>query len=202
MRLRRYVAGFVLSFCGAGLAVAQPQSGMVRAPDGGTEEHVAGVYVTPAAGAPFTATVLLETTRVMEDGGTLTRHTYNHIARDSEGRVRVELRRLLPADATSAEPRLLMFYLIDMNAGTRTECDPQTKFCRVLAVRKSACARTSCRSDRAWRDAGAAGPGPCAEERYGYDRYAGDGDGRAAGGGEQPRDGEPEGDLVLAGVAD
>ncbi len=61
-------------------------SGVMRAPDGNTWEHIDGIFMTPIPNVPFTGTVLIEATRVMEDGGTMTRHTFNQVARDSAGR--------------------------------------------------------------------------------------------------------------------
>ncbi len=124
----------VVGACGAQTESSGVMSGVTRVPDGNTWEHIDGIFMTPVPNVPFTGTVLIEATRVMEDGGTMTRHTFNQVARDSAGRVRLENRRMLPASVTS-EPRLNYFVLIDMTKGTRTQCYPAVKFCRVMTVR-------------------------------------------------------------------
>lgn len=120
------------------LSQTPAQAPVQRAPDGGTWEHVDGIFMTPIPRAPFEATVLIESTRVMEDGGTMTRHTFNHVARDSEGRVRLERRQMLPASSVTVEPAVLAVILIDMEAGTRTECNAFSKLCRMLTVHRGA----------------------------------------------------------------
>ena len=137
--LRLAAVAMMAGVCtGAGLAQGTGQAAPQRAPDGWTQESIPGIFMTPIPNVPFTANVLIESTRVMEDGGTLTRHTYDHVARDSAGRVRLERREMLPASDTAKEPALWAFILIDMTAGTRTECNPFTKLCRVLGTRRGA----------------------------------------------------------------
>lgn len=107
----------------------------VRFPEGGTREYVDSLYVPSVPNVPFTATLLIETTQVMEDGGTMTRHTYNHIGRDGQGRVRLERREFLPASATTEEPKLLSFTLVDADGRAKRDCFPAVRLCRVITVR-------------------------------------------------------------------
>src|SRR5208282_5129408 len=50
-----------------------------------TYTHLGLVFVTPVAGAPFSATVLIENQRSLPEGTVETLHTINLIGRDSQG---------------------------------------------------------------------------------------------------------------------
>ena len=130
-------ATFFVAVCGLGAQQGSPGGAPpMRAPDGGTWERTDGIFMTPIPNVPFSATLLTESTRVMEDGGTMTRHTFAHVARDSRGRVRLEFRQMLPASVTNVEPQLITVTLIDMTAGTRMTCFTENRVCRVMTVRK------------------------------------------------------------------
>jgi hypothetical protein len=67
-----------------------------HAPDGGSFERIQSVSIPPKTGAPFTATVVTEWTRLLEDGTTTTIKNHRTVARDSVGRVFQERRNFTP----------------------------------------------------------------------------------------------------------
>jgi len=76
------------------------------------QEGVTGVFVTPVANAPFSAVVVVESTRSLPDGTTERFKTINNIARDSRGRIYNERRRLVPLSFTGT-PGLLSSHVYD-----------------------------------------------------------------------------------------
>ena len=92
-------AVLILSSSVAGKSAASQEA--LRAEDqppvyGGASLRVRGVFVTPVAGAPFEATVLINSKHSLPDGTVETQQTMNTIARDSRGRIHNERRRLEP----------------------------------------------------------------------------------------------------------
>ena len=78
----------------------------------GPVTDVRGVYVTPIAGVPFSATVEIESKQPLPDGTVVTRHTQALIARDSRGRIRNERHMLVP-ESFKGEPPLLSVHIFD-----------------------------------------------------------------------------------------
>jgi hypothetical protein len=74
-------------------------------------------------GKPFSATAVLETERYWSDGATEVRRTISLVARDSQGRTRNEVRRLMP-EYFHGSPQLLSVRLFDPITGVRTDLDP------------------------------------------------------------------------------
>lgn len=101
----------------------------------GTSTHVPGVFVTPIAGEPFSATVDVRTDVVATDGTWSVRHTMNKIARDSAGRIHNERRRLVP-ESFHGEPQLLDVHIFDPVKLLNVLYDPMTHIAtqRVLSV--------------------------------------------------------------------
>jgi hypothetical protein len=92
----------------------------------GPNTEVQGVFVTPVAGLPFSATVQIESEQTLPDGTRETRHTQVLIARDSRGRIRNE-RHLMVPETFHGTPPLLSVHIFDpetrissfYNMGTR-----------------------------------------------------------------------------------
>jgi len=95
----------------------------------GTYTHVDGVFVTPVAGAPFSATVLIQSEQTMPDGTAVTKRTINLIGRDSRGRIHNERRSLVP-EAFHGSPRLLEVHIFDLQSRLSTFYDPATRIAR------------------------------------------------------------------------
>jgi len=78
----------------------------------GPSTIVPGVFVTPIAGVPFSATVMIENKQPLADGSVDSKVTQTNIARDSRGRVRNERHMLVPA-GTQGTPPLISVLVFD-----------------------------------------------------------------------------------------
>ncbi len=108
---------FAAFLCAITTAAAFGQGGSTLPPDyRGATQRVAGVYVTPVPGAPFTAIVDITSRQMLADGSERITTTVNHIARDGSGRIYNESRAMVPA-LGKAEPPLLSVHIYD--PGTR-----------------------------------------------------------------------------------
>ena len=94
---------------------------------------VNGIGIPPVAGVPFTATVVIERDRFMDDGSVITRRTINIIARDSSGRTHNEVRRLEP-EYFHGSPELMEVRLYDPQTRLRTTYYPATHLARQQAI--------------------------------------------------------------------
>jgi hypothetical protein len=97
---------FMKAVCGAVFAALLAASGLAQ------NDFRLGIFVTPVANAPMSATARLETARLLPDGSTERLTSVNHIARDSNGRIYNELRQLVPLDFTGTPP-LISSHIVD-----------------------------------------------------------------------------------------
>ena len=111
-----------------GLAVA-PLLAAPQAP----AQRGRGIFVTPIPGAPFVGEVSVERTVIQADGKTVTVHTSHMIARDSEGRIRNEVRAFQPAGATGTPP-LIRVHLYDPQTRLTSYLNPRDRTFWVDAV--------------------------------------------------------------------
>jgi len=95
----------------------------------GVQTHVDGVFVTPVAGAPFSATVLIRSEQTMPDGTSVTKTTINLIGRDSRGRIHNERRSLVP-ESFRGTPHLIEVHIFDLQTRMNTFYDPITRIAR------------------------------------------------------------------------
>jgi hypothetical protein len=95
----------------------------------GVRTHIPGVFVTPVPGAPFSGTVEILSTETLPDGSTYTRHTINHIARNTAGVIYNERRKLMPPQF-QREPRLISLHIYDPQTRLNTFLDPETHIAR------------------------------------------------------------------------
>ena len=110
------------------------QDGAVHGPPyRGVNVQMAGVFVTPVAGAPFSAVVQLESTQVLPDGTSTTKKSINNIARDSRGRIYNERRPLLPSSFTGTPP-VLSSLIFDPETRLSTSLDSYTHLARQRTV--------------------------------------------------------------------
>ncbi len=91
-----------------------------------------GANISSVSGFPFSAKVILQSARTLEDGSTLNRSTYENIARDSRGRTHNEMRSWI--DATNSEPKLSYIMLYDPQIRLRTFIYPETHLVRQFAI--------------------------------------------------------------------
>lgn len=78
----------------------------------GPVSDVQGVFVTPIAGIPFSATVIIHSEQKLPDGTTDTKQTEVFIARTSSGKIRNERRRLV-TESFHGTPSLLGVHIFD-----------------------------------------------------------------------------------------
>lgn len=119
----------------AGAACVLAQEGVRQQPPlyRGPATDVQGVFVTPVAGIPFSATVLIESARTLPDGTTETRHTQVLIARDSRGRIRNE-RHAMVAESFKGMPPLLSVHIFDPQTRVSSFYTPYTRLVRQLTL--------------------------------------------------------------------
>jgi len=86
-----------IAICSAQEKSAQPTLA-THAPDGGTVERFASIFISPKADAPFIATVNTEWIRHLPDGSLITLVNHRTIARDGKGRVYQERAYFVPND--------------------------------------------------------------------------------------------------------
>jgi hypothetical protein len=94
-----------------------------------TVPTIQGVFVPPAPGAPFSATVEIVSRQKLSNGSVFTLKTVNYIARDSQGRTHTERRRLV-SDAYEDEPPISDIHIYDPLTHLDTRFDPATLIAR------------------------------------------------------------------------
>lgn len=112
-------------FCAAQAPLA-PQ----HAPDGGTRETFASIFIPSMPNAPFTATVSTEWIRLMRDGSSITVKNHRTIARDAAGRVFQERRYFVPDDG-KRESTVTQIEISDPASHEQYICVPREQVCRL-----------------------------------------------------------------------
>ena len=92
--------------------------------------HLGGITVPPIAGAPFSATALIEFRQTMPDGSVATTHNVNLIGRDSRGRTHGEMRPWMP-ESFHGTPPLNEVHIFDPQTLVRTIYEPGTRVARL-----------------------------------------------------------------------
>ena len=95
----------------------------------GVQTHVDGVFVTPVANVPLTAVVEVTSTQTLGDGTTVSKKTFNNIARDSQGRIYNEYRSMVP-ETSNATPVILSMHVFDPTTKLNTFLNPETHIAR------------------------------------------------------------------------
>lgn len=130
--MRRIASLLFLSFAAISFSAAQQvreQPPLYR----GTYVQIPGVFVTPIAGAPFTATVMIRSTQTIADESTETRVSQVLIARDSRGRIRNERRATVP-EGFKAMPPLVGVHTFDPATRISYMMNPATMIAREFVV--------------------------------------------------------------------
>jgi len=115
---------------------AQEKQGSIEHPYRGVQTIVPGVFVTPVAGAPFSAVVDIQTTVVLDNGQTAMRKSTARIARDSRGRIYNERRMLVPV-ATAGMPELVSAHLFDPETRVSVFLNPYTHLARETTLART-----------------------------------------------------------------
>ena len=113
------------SFC-----AAQTQPTPKHAPDGGTRETFASIFIPSMPNAPFTATVNTEWVRLMRDGSSITLKNHRVIARDEAGRIYQERRYFVPDDG-KRESTITQIEISDPASHEQYICVPREQVCRL-----------------------------------------------------------------------
>jgi hypothetical protein len=110
---------------------ASPQAAKsVSVQDGGVNESLESIFISPIADAPFTCMLHTEWVRTMGDGGTLTIVNQRKIARQSNGRFYQERWMLVPKNGPM-ESRMTHIQIADPNSHTLYTCVMGMNVCRV-----------------------------------------------------------------------
>lgn len=118
-----------VAICSAQEKSAQPTQ-PTHAPDGGTIERFASIFIAPKADAPFTATVNTEWIRHLADGSTITLVNHRTIARDGKGRVYQERAYFVPNDGKH-ESRVTQIEIADPIVNQIYICRAAEQVCHV-----------------------------------------------------------------------
>ncbi len=120
-------------------ALAQSPAGAVPGPAvprpvgprgyAGVQVRVPGIFVTPVANEPFTATVKIVSHQKLADGSEHVVTSINHVARRSSGMIYNERRQLVPA-SFQGEPRLLSTHIYDPSSRLSITTEPAKRLAR------------------------------------------------------------------------
>lgn len=99
----------------------------------GPNVQVPGVFVPPVAGAPFTATVMIQSKQSLPDGSVETRISQEMIARDSKGRILNERRAMMP-EGFKGTPPLVGSHIFDPGTRISYMMNPMTMIAREQLV--------------------------------------------------------------------
>ena len=135
--LMRTIRGFLipamllssLSVCSAQQKPVEP----LHAPDGGTIERFASIFISAIADAPFTATVNTEWVRHLPDGSNITLVNHRTVARDRNGRIYQERASFVPDDGQH-ESRVTQIEIGDPATNQLYICQPAQRVCHVRGL--------------------------------------------------------------------
>src|SRR5580658_7035943 len=127
---------YLKSICWLGLAAfAIPLAfgqGAIRdtpPPYWGVSSRMDGVFVTPAPNAPFSAVAELESAQLLADGSVDVERTWDTIARDGQGRIHNERRKMEPT-SFHGNPPIHSIRIYDPVTKLNTFLDPPTLLAR------------------------------------------------------------------------
>lgn len=92
-----------------------------------------GIFVTPVAGQPFSATVTIEVKRELKDGSIWQRTATSLIARDSQGHIHNEAHAFVPR-GLDRESVLMSIHIYDPQTRLNTFLNPHTHIARQRAL--------------------------------------------------------------------
>lgn len=125
----RQILALAVSFSATALAQGVPSTATVPPQYAGVQTRVGGVFVTPIPNMPFSAVVQISSTRLLPDGSSEMRKTENHIARNSQGVIYNEMRRMVPV-AFQGTPPLTSSHVYDPSSRLSTFWEPTSNVAR------------------------------------------------------------------------
>jgi hypothetical protein len=111
-----------------------PAEATAHAPDGGTVMRIQSIAIFPLTGAPFSATVNTESTRLLADGTTATEKNRRTVARDSSGRI-FQQRVIFSPNGDTEPIRIRALQYQDPNRHEFYDCIVAEKTCYVSKYR-------------------------------------------------------------------
>jgi hypothetical protein len=126
----RHGSAIVACLC-ATTVVAQgsPTTATIPPQYAGVQTRVGGVFVTPIPNIPFIAVVAISSTRLLPDGSSEMRKTENQIARNSQGVIYNEMRRMMPVAFKGTAP-LASSHVYDPTNRLSTFWEPSSNVAR------------------------------------------------------------------------
>jgi hypothetical protein len=123
------------AFLAAGFAALLAQQADTGHPPLYRESHnqVAGIFIPPVHGIPFSATAVIVSERPLRKGHAERKRTINRIARDSNGRIYNERRQLEP-ESFHGSPPLIEGHIFDPQTRLKTLYDPATRIARQRVI--------------------------------------------------------------------
>ncbi len=125
----RHIFTAILFCIGSTVACVCQTTSTIPPSYGGVQTRVSGVFVTPIPNIPLSATVDISSTRLLPDGSSEMRKTENHIARDSQGRIYNEMRRMVGVAYTGVPP-LTSSHVYDPTSRTSMYWSPSSNVAR------------------------------------------------------------------------
>lgn len=99
-----------------------------RGPDGSESNYVPGVSILAIPGKPFSGVDIIEWTRTLDDGTTVTTHLTAPLARDSQGRMYRESHHFVSLDKKSFAYQI---HIYDPITRSKTICYPKSLQCTI-----------------------------------------------------------------------
>ncbi len=131
--LRYGIALAALFFAPFAASQTGPTTASVPPQYTGVQTHVGGVFVTPIPNIPFSALVQISSTRILPDGSSEMRKTQNEIARNSQGVIYNEMRRMVPV-AFQGKPPLSSSHTYDPGSRLSTFWEPHSNVARATVL--------------------------------------------------------------------
>jgi hypothetical protein len=100
--------------------------------DNGIGGPIPNLFIPLATGQPFHARIVLEVTRQLPDGTSVSQKNYALVARDSNGREYRENREMIPSDS-DREPPISFTIVYNPKTSLRTTCYPNQRTCREIS---------------------------------------------------------------------
>lgn len=129
--MQRLWATMAIGLCLSCAVAAQEQAATVPPPPtAGVNGHIEGLTIPPLSGHPFSGRLVVRLTNQWPDGTTVRSEFFNVVARDSQGRVHQERRRIEPQGA-GRESRLTSVTIWDTPQRTKIACETAERRCQL-----------------------------------------------------------------------
>ena len=131
--LRHGIAVIATLCATAAPAQTAPTTATIPPQYAGVQTRIGGVFVTPIPNIPFSAVVQISSTRLLPDGSSEMRKSENQIARNSQGVIYNEMRRMMPVSFTGKAP-LMSSHVYDPGSRVSTFWEPTSNVARATVL--------------------------------------------------------------------